>query len=376
MLHALTIALMAAFAAAGPVRHADPIDPDAGPVAGPWVHPIGISAFLTGQGADPFALEQRGVVVGPAIDASGEIFWRTVENGPAGDDLWGASWDDLYHVDPPLAFDAPRRIVLPDALIARFASPRSVGLMVSSNAVLAAWTLEAEVEFTFEKMPQLASITTTGLMTALDADAVLLERTITVDTGTNGADVTFRARLVNTRLVLDFPQVVGATGATVFGSFRGVLTAPDPVAVVRLPIAGLTRAPDGRLVALSEVGADPHFHRGLYELTITPERIEAQRIAPVTNAAINAIEFDDDGGLWGAGDGLYVIDPQTGADTLVGPRMHDPIVDLDFAPNGRLYGTTFGGDVASTIVELAPGVPPRPLGPLMPAGPYWGLAIQ
>jgi hypothetical protein len=111
-------------------------------------------------------------------------------------------------------------------------------------------------------------------------------------------------------------------------------------------------------------------------LTIYPDVVAADRLATVMNESIHAIEFSPDGTLWGAGDALYIIDPLTGADTLVATTGLAPIVDLEFAMGKTLYGVTLGRDEPSRLVDITPDGRPVSAVIIEPAGPYWGLTTR
>lgn len=82
---------------------------------------------------------------------------------------------------------------------------------------------------------------------------------------------------------------------------------------------------------------------GLY--TIDPETAETAWVAALDDA-LHGLTFVSDGRMVGAGEGVWVLDPETGVvvDTLVEPGPYTTSGDIVGLPDGLLYWTVWGED--------------------------------
>lgn len=122
-------------------------------------------------------------------------------------------------------------------------------------------------------------------------------------------------------------------------------------------IHGLTIGGDGTIFALSAAASEPTGLPTLY--TAVPATDETGRpildlalIGPLDTTDVWAMDFDADDTLYGAGASLYTIDPSTGVTTHIGVTGAGLLVELDFGPDGTLYGISHGDDEQSDLYAL------------------------
>ncbi|MCH7701199.1 MAG: hypothetical protein IID37_05890 [Planctomycetes bacterium] len=122
-------------------------------------------------------------------------------------------------------------------------------------------------------------------------------------------------------------------------------------------IHGLSLSPEGEVHVLSAAASEPTAEPILYR--VTPQIDETGRpildlfpLAALDTSDVWAIDYADDGTLFGAGESLYVIDPESGATSHVGVTGAGLMVELDFGPDGTLYGISHGDDERSDLYAL------------------------
>lgn len=111
-------------------------------------------------------------------------------------------------------------------------------------------------------------------------------------------------------------------------------------------------------IAFDSAGTLFGHGRGLELVTIDPETGEKQVIGP-SSPEMQALAFDPiDGRLFGAsadtaGGNVHVIDPSSGATSLLGPSgLAAPIRALHFDSRGELYGVASDGDPDADLVTI------------------------
>lgn len=349
-------------AAASPARtHA--VAPSPSPAQAPVVQ------RLIASGADPFDVLVQPSAGPPSSEFAKHVFLRSLERADKPSELIAASGDEFYRIGP----GAPRligQITVADSFVRRFARNQSILLPVAQDAVLEEWVLEAELGFAGTN-GYVEHIATAGVMTTSAGPTVLLERTVA--DGPNS--VTLRATLQAGKLVLTYLDTAGLA-PFVLGSFRATLLEPNPTLAAAIAIDALTLGPDRTLYALSDADTDPFGCAGLYTLQPARSVVHAERLADVTAPALRAIEFDDAGVLWAGGDGLYLLDPLDGTETLVSTIDGATLVDLDCGFDGILRGVAIDEDGLSELIEFSPSGEPLATAPIEPAGVYWGLATR
>lgn len=146
------------------------------------------------------------------------------------------------------------------------------------------------------------------------------------------------------------------------------------------PIRGLSLSPTGVIHALGAATSEPAGAPTLY--TVEPDTDETGQpilvltpLASLDTREIWAIEFADDGTLYGAGESLHTIDVETGTTTLLGPTGAGVIVDLDSAVDGTLFGIGRTDDGQSDLYELDLQTGQAYLITPMDGESVWGLGV-
>jgi len=242
------------------------------------------------------------------------------------------------------------------------------------------WLLRAKVEIPNPDLAALyaVDINTGGELGMVGTNALLVSETVTAP---GGRSATLVVELIDDNFVtIELIDITGVANAYVGGIFTAILPAGEGDEPVRLPLAGISRSPAGDLYGLSEGEWDPYGAQGLYAITTNGSLVSAARITDLTGPELLAIEFLADGTLLAAGDGLYELDELTGDPTYISTTgigtNGNLVVDLDDAPNGRLYGTTLDELAPSQLIDLTPGAEPLPPHTLQPEGRHWGLVIH
>lgn len=336
--------------------------------------------FLGGEGGDPFRLVALSACGQPRLPRGGDLYWVTLDVTPAQDELYGVLWDELYRIDPADgSAESLGRIGWGVGDRSWFSGPATVGTTALNGALVYAFYLRATVSFededfelTYEEtleasdfflLPLPDIVIVDELVEHVPPDAILRSVRLVVTLHSDGsADI-------------DLTDLQGPDAAFV----RGVFTAVTPGATdgepIPLPISGLTFSPGGELIALSEGEWDPLGRASLYELDPDVDGVIATWLNEIESDDIRAVEFADDGTLYAAGGGLYTLDTGSGAATLVTDLEPARIVDLDFAPDGRLYGISLDTNGAPALYDFSAEGESPPTVTYLAGGPVWGLAV-
>jgi hypothetical protein len=136
--------------------------------------------------------------------------------------------------------------------------------------------------------------------------------------------------------------------------FQGDLTYQGSLPVL---MKSISVSPDGVLFGVSNPLSDPAGVTSLY--TIAADGTLDLR-GPVTDRVV-AIEFADDGTLYGAFSALYILDPTNGSITAsLGDLGTTGTAEMDYAPDGTLFGTDPFGKTTS-VFSIDPGGTPGSL---------------
>lgn len=111
-------------------------------------------------------------------------------------------------------------------------------------------------------------------------------------------------------------------------------------------IDSLTVSPTGELFGLAQ--------KRLFTIDTATAEVHYVGAIDIANTEdIFAIEFDDRGQLYAAGDRLLIINPESAATESNAGDLNHSVGELDFAEDGNLYATLAGGD-RSDIVRINP----------------------
>jgi hypothetical protein len=335
---------------------------------------------LAGSGEAPFGLWAQERRPPDSLHRNSAMLWSSLEVSTDGFHLYGASWDELYRIQPKSgAYELLGKVTVARTQRTWFSGPLNIGYSTANHATTVDWVFRATVEALTVDDGITVMIDTSGT-TALSAteDTLLFARDYSVP-GIADFEVTVEWSQPSSSTVwiaVDVEQFAGPGDVFIHGMLA---VAPDAVVDdaqgETLPIAGLTQSTDGTLLALSQGDWDVFGHAGLYALDVTTAGVFATRWSTPA-VPLTAIEFRPDGTLIGAGAALYTVDALTGATVEVGTTGIAPIVDLDVAPNGRILGISYPADAPSQLLDLSPGLTPYPPRTLLPEGKWWGLAIR
>ena len=118
-----------------------------------------------------------------------------------------------------------------------------------------------------------------------------------------------------------------------------------------LGMESITFAPNGTLYGYCL--DDQNLYTIDYQFASSSTGIYATKIAKVTGGFVTAIEFSDDGTLYGAYDSLYTIDPKTAqVNSESAGLSFNTAQDLDFASDGGLYVIEYWLDPPSRLYRV------------------------
>jgi hypothetical protein len=336
--------------------------------------------FLGGEGADPFRLVALSACGQPRMPRGGDLYWTTLDLTPAQDDLYGVLWDELYRIDPTDgSAESLGQIGWGVGDRSWFSGPATVGTTALDGALVYAFYLRATVSFEDEDF----ALTYEETLEATDFFLLPLPEIVIVDELVEHvpADGVLRSvRLVVTlhsdgSADLDLIDLQGPDAAFVRGLFTALTPGATDGQPIPLPVSGLTFSPEGDLIALSDAEWDPFGRASLYQLDPDVDEVVATWLNEIEAEDIRTIEFADDDTLYAAGEGLYTLDTGSGVATLIADLEPARIVDLDFAPDGRLYGISLDTNGAPALYDFtAEGDWPPPV-IYLSGGPVWGLAV-
>jgi len=320
--------------------------------------------ILAGEGADPFRLGIAASCGEPFVThqlsgvASGPMFWRALDLSPDGQQLFGVSDDELYVIDMAhrfellgqIGFSAGQRFWFIECLNGAdtftYADPGAVGPViwyVRASIVLTDLAGQVLSEFDIEQ----SGVVYDGSQLGVLVDEILeepgvLSTQLTVSLTADGvAD-------------LDFVQLSGNGDASVNGTFVAMTPNAAGADPIPLPVAGLTVAADGSILALSEAQWDPFGEAALYELFVSSNSVQAEYVSTPDAQNIYAIELADDGRLFGAGESLYLIDSITGSSLQLASLAGAQAVELDFGAAGRLHAMARRLDGSTSLLDITP----------------------
>lgn len=345
---------------------------------------------LSSVGADPFRLVTQRLHRTGFITNGDAMYFRSLDVGADGKAVYGVSWDELYLIGPQSGdYELLGKLRAPNTFRAWFNRSSVYEDVALSGPTTVDWVLRATLESPDAGSPGFvaeidergtkvitASSGSVGFTNLLYWDFPLESGVLVVLQINWGWSPTFSPlAFININANAEIPL---GTEFSLYalGMFGAESDAFDVGADdASLPLAGISLAPDGRLIGLSDGDWDVHGGSGLYELFVESNGVLATHLSQ-PEVRLTSIEFLDDGTLIGAGDSLYEIDLLTGDAIEIGTTGIDPIADLDAAPDGELYGVTLPSESDSQLIVLTPDAAPQAPVTLQPPGRHWGLAVR
>lgn len=339
-------------------------------------------SLVTSGGEDPFGLYFQGRRIAVSDPPGDGIFFRSLDITSDGTQIYGASWDELYAIDPASgAVTLLGKIRDDHSARIWFSDSRAYELPAAEAATSMDWLLRATVQAV---EPGLSEV----FFDTVDEQGTLALPTLQATTLFSAEfdvpnNAMFDFYLLWYLPFADPPLMIpgvelleGDRMPYVQGMIGAAFDEPDPISGGdTLPLSGISFSPDGMLVGLSQGDWDVHGRSGLYALDVGTNGVRATFLVQ-PEFPLDAIEFLDDGTLVGAGAALFEVDLTTGAMTEIGTTGVNMIADMDVAPNGNLRGVTLPEAGNSKLIWLpVDGSSPAPV-TLSPQGPHWGIATR
>ncbi|MCA9251471.1 MAG: sugar-binding protein [Phycisphaerae bacterium] len=335
--------------------------------------------FITGEGDPPFQIGRVancGIPLYPLRESS-PVFWRALDASPDRQQIFGISNDEIHAIDKltgasdflgQVGYSAGKRFWISDCadVLHQFdyADPGSPGPLHWYLHVVVVLNDDSGQSSEFVIEEDGIAVNPTQPVTLVDHELDL----------PGIAQVQFTLALVEDGIAeLALTQISGTGSADINGTFVAITSNAVDATPIPLPMIGVTVAPGGRLFVLSDPQWDPFGQSAIYELEIGGGEVFASYVATPDEQAINAIEFADDGRLFGAGENLYEINLATGATTFLTEIAGTKALELDFASNQHLYAMARQHGGTTALLDISPNIAtPIPVS-YFETTPYWSL---